>query len=125
MPDLSDCQPAGIDASTLGNHDFDYGWRRTEEFIRIAHFPIVSANIVDTDGKTMTRPYVIQTVGGIRVGIIGAILGDLVGTVITRENAGPWHDTAGSGDSAQICERVARSHRSDRSPRRISTIRAK
>src|ERR1019366_86578 len=45
---------------------------------------------VDKDGKTMTRPYVIQTVGGIRVGIIGAILGDLVGTVITKEQAGPW-----------------------------------
>ena len=81
----------GIDVSTLGNHDFDYGWRRTQEFFRIARFPIVSANIVDADGKTMTRPYVIQTVGGIRVGIIGAILGDLVGTVITKEDAGPWH----------------------------------
>ncbi len=81
----------GIDASTLGNHEFDYGWRRTQEFLHIARFPIVSANIVDADGKTMTRPYVIQTVGGIRVGIIGAILGDLVGTVITKESAGPWH----------------------------------
>jgi len=81
----------GFDASTLGNHDFDYGWRRTQEFMRIAHFPIVSANIVDKDGKSMTRPYVILTVGGIRVGIIGAILGDLVGTVITPEEAGPWH----------------------------------
>jgi 2',3'-cyclic-nucleotide 2'-phosphodiesterase (5'-nucleotidase family) len=80
----------GIDVSTLGNHDFDYGWRRTQEFIRIARFPVVSANIVDADGKTMARPYVIQTVGGIRVGIIGAILGDLVGTVITKESAGPW-----------------------------------
>jgi 2',3'-cyclic-nucleotide 2'-phosphodiesterase (5'-nucleotidase family) len=81
----------GIDAGTLGNHEFDYGWRRVQEFFRIARFPIVSANIVDAEGKTMTRPYVIQTVGGIRVGIIGAILGDLVGTVITKESAGPWH----------------------------------
>jgi 2',3'-cyclic-nucleotide 2'-phosphodiesterase (5'-nucleotidase family) len=80
----------GFDAATLGNHEFDYGWRRTQEFMRIARYPIVSANIVDAEGKTMTRPYVIQTVGGIRVGIIGAILGDLVGTVITQESAGPW-----------------------------------
>jgi 2',3'-cyclic-nucleotide 2'-phosphodiesterase (5'-nucleotidase family) len=80
----------GIDVSTLGNHEFDYGWRRVQEFFHIARFPIVSANIVDADGKTMTRPYVIQTVGGIRIGIIGAILGDLVGTVITKEEAGPW-----------------------------------
>jgi len=81
----------GIDVSTLGNHEFDYGWRRVQLFFRIARFPIVSANVVDADGKTMARPYVIQTVGGIRVGIIGAILGDLVGTVVTKESAGPWH----------------------------------
>jgi 2',3'-cyclic-nucleotide 2'-phosphodiesterase (5'-nucleotidase family) len=81
----------GIDVSALGNHEFDYGWRRVQEFIHIARFPVVSANIVDADGKTMTRPYVIQPVGGIRVGVIGAILGDLVGTVITKESAGPWH----------------------------------
>ncbi len=81
----------GLDASTLGNHDFDYGWRRTQEFMRIARFPVVSANIVDANGKTMTRPYVILTVGGLRVGIIGAMLGDLVGTVTTPEQAGPWH----------------------------------
>ena len=81
----------GLDASTLGNHDFDYGWRRAQEFMRIAHFPVVSANIVDKAGRTVTRPYVIQTVGGIRVGIIGAIMGDLVGSVITPREAGPWH----------------------------------
>jgi len=81
----------GIDVSTLGNHEFDYGWRRVQQFFRIARFPIVSANVVDADGKTMARPYVIQTVGGIRVGIIGAILDDLVGTVVTKESAGPWH----------------------------------
>ncbi len=81
----------GIDVSALGNHEFDYGWRRVQEFTRIAQFPIVSANVVDADGKTMVRPYVIKTVGGLRVGVIGAILGDLVGTVITAKEAGPWH----------------------------------
>ena len=80
----------GFDAATLGNHEFDYGWRRTQEFLRIAKYPIISANIVDAEGQTMTRPYVIQNVDGLRVGIIGAILGDLVGTVITKESAGPW-----------------------------------
>jgi 2',3'-cyclic-nucleotide 2'-phosphodiesterase (5'-nucleotidase family) len=80
----------GFDAATLGNHEFDYGWRRTQEFLHIARFPVVSANIVDADGKSMAPPYVILAAGGVRVGIIGAILGDLVGTVITREDAGPW-----------------------------------
>src|SRR6266853_656852 len=81
----------GIDVSTLGNHEFDYGWRRVQEFVRIAHFPIVSANVVDSSGKPVTGlPYVIKTVGGIRVAIIGAVMGDMVGTMVTTENVGPW-----------------------------------
>ena len=36
----------GFDASTLGNHEFDYGWRRVQEFGRIAKFPVFSANIM-------------------------------------------------------------------------------
>src|SRR5258708_19194166 len=51
----------GIDASTLGNHEFDYGWRRVQEFVRIAHFPLRSGNVVDAAGKSLTREtYVIQ-----------------------------------------------------------------
>jgi 2',3'-cyclic-nucleotide 2'-phosphodiesterase (5'-nucleotidase family) len=80
----------GIDVGTLGNHEFDYGWRRVNEFVKIARYPIVSANIMDEHGHPVTgEPFVIKNVGGIRVGIIGATLGDMVGTVITKENAGP------------------------------------
>src|SRR5260370_30791871 len=39
------------DVSTLGNHEFDYGWRGVQEFVRIARFPIVSATIVGQNGK--------------------------------------------------------------------------
>ena len=81
----------GIDVGTLGNHEFDYGYRRVEEFVKIARYPIVSANVVDERGQPVTgHPYVIQIVGGIRVGIIGAVLGDMVGTVITQESVGRW-----------------------------------
>src|ERR1700674_3288625 len=48
----------GFDAATLGNHEFDYGWRRTQEFMRIAHFPVLSANVVDSSGESLTgQPY--------------------------------------------------------------------
>lgn len=80
----------GIDVSTLGNHEFDYGWRRTQEFVRTAKFPIVSANVLERGEPATGRAYVIKTVGGIRVGIIGAVLGDMVGNVVTTENVGPW-----------------------------------
>ena len=81
----------GLDAATLGNHEFDYGWRRVREFIKIAKFPMVSANILDERGRPVSgHPYVIKTVGGIRVGIIGATLGDMVGNVVRKDDVGPW-----------------------------------
>src|SRR5262245_413041 len=41
----------GLDAGTVGNHEFDYGWRRVQEFARIAKFPLLSANVVDAHGE--------------------------------------------------------------------------
>ena len=82
----------GFDAGTLGNHEFDYGWRRTRQFARIAKFPIVSANVVDQQGKSITgKPYVIKNVGGLRVGIIGVVLGDLVSRAfVSASSVEPW-----------------------------------
>ena len=64
--------------STLGNHDFDYGWERAEGFLKAGVSPIVSANVVDGAGHLFTRHgYVIRNVNGIRVAVIGALMGDL------------------------------------------------
>src|SRR5580704_14490235 len=40
----------GFDVSTLGNHEFDYGWQRVRDFVKTAKFPIVSANVVNDQG---------------------------------------------------------------------------
>jgi 5'-nucleotidase/UDP-sugar diphosphatase len=82
----------GMDAGTLGNHEFDYGWQSVRTFAKAARFPIVSANVVDGQGRLLTgRGYVIKLVAGVRIAIIGAVLGDLVGNYSTVEQAGPWH----------------------------------
>jgi 2',3'-cyclic-nucleotide 2'-phosphodiesterase (5'-nucleotidase family) len=82
----------GFDVSTLGNHEFDYGWRRIQDFVKSAKFSIVSANVVNDQGAFLAgRPYVIKTAGGIRVAVIGLLLGDLVGNLATPEKVGPWH----------------------------------
>jgi len=79
------------DASTLGNHELDYGWNEAGKFVTIAKFPIVSSNILNAVGQPVTgKPYVIQTVGGIRVAVIGAVLGDLATALTTPEEMGPW-----------------------------------
>src|SRR4051794_23627231 len=44
----------GIDVSTLGNHEFDYGWPQAQKFLQMAKFPIVTANIEDDKGRPFT-----------------------------------------------------------------------
>jgi 2',3'-cyclic-nucleotide 2'-phosphodiesterase (5'-nucleotidase family) len=80
-----------FDASTLGNHEFDYGWRQVPTFLKKARFPIVSANVVNDAGAFLAdRPYVIKKVNGIRVAIIGAAMANLVSGFLTDITAGPW-----------------------------------
>ncbi len=82
----------GIDAATLGNHEFDYGWKQILSFVRIARFPIVTSNVENDAGALLTgKGYTIKTVGGLRVAIIGVLMADLVGNYSTEEQAGPWH----------------------------------
>jgi 2',3'-cyclic-nucleotide 2'-phosphodiesterase (5'-nucleotidase family) len=81
----------GIDVSTLGNHDFDYGCDSIPKFLTIARFPIVSANVVNDQGTTIAPPYAIKTVDGLKVGVIGAVMGNLVGVYETKETMGLCH----------------------------------
>ena len=81
----------GIDAATLGNHDFDYGWMQARKFIEVARYPIVDVNIVGAKGELFTpKPYVILTVNGLRVAVIGAMTDDLA-TLTIPKAMGPWH----------------------------------
>jgi 5'-nucleotidase len=65
----------GLDAMTLGNHEFDKGPALTGSLVDQARFPVVSANL-DVSGEPALagklRPYVVRVYGGERVGIIGA-----------------------------------------------------
>ena len=78
----------GFDASTLGNHEFNYGLSFLEKSLAGANFPVVSANIAKKKGsdptkdETLLKPYVlldrVVTDGSgvehqIKVGIIGFV----------------------------------------------------
>lgn len=81
----------GFDAGCLGNHDFDYGWMQARKFVEISKYPTVSCNVVGPDGKLFTpQPYVILTVNGLRVAIIGAMTDDLK-TLQFPKAMGDWH----------------------------------
>jgi 2',3'-cyclic-nucleotide 2'-phosphodiesterase (5'-nucleotidase family) len=80
-----------IDAATLGNHDFDYGWMQTRKFMATANYPVVSANMVDEKGETFTRHRsVMLKVNGLRVAVIGGMTEDLK-TLSTPTLLGQWH----------------------------------
>lgn len=65
----------GYDAMATGNHEFNFGlnalWRLKEQ----AQFPILGANVVSTyhDRRRDFEPYVIRTVGGVRVALLGIV----------------------------------------------------
>jgi 5'-nucleotidase / UDP-sugar diphosphatase len=82
-----------LDASVLGNHEFDYGWRKISEFREAARFPVLAANVTDDRGRLLTRtPYAILTpggAGGLRVAVIGVLTADLP-NLTTPDRFGPW-----------------------------------
>jgi len=81
----------GIDAATLGNHDFDYGWPQTRKFMTTSKYPIVSANVVGAQGQLFTRePYTILNVNGLRVAVLGAMTHTL-DTLTTPKLVEEWH----------------------------------
>ncbi len=63
----------GYDVGTLGNHEFDNGVEALAAALKFANFDLVSANY-DVKGTVLegrVKPYVVKTVGGIKVGLFG------------------------------------------------------
>jgi 5'-nucleotidase len=90
----------GVNASTIGNHELDEGYR---ELLRMqfggchptdgcqfrssfpgARFPILGANVFFDNGLPAAAPLTVKVVGGVPVGIIGVTLKDLP-LVVTPE----------------------------------------
>ena len=65
----------GVDAATLGNHEFDYGPAELQKRIAESKFPWVVANAFGAGARPFpgTRMYIIRTVCGTPIGILGLI----------------------------------------------------
>ena len=64
----------GVDAMTLGNHEFDNGRETMEAVLGRAAFPILCANILDETTQRVlpfAAPYVLLERSGVRIGVIG------------------------------------------------------
>lgn len=70
----------GYDALALGNHDYDTGEQALIEAVKLAKFPILSANLIYSDTKEIPpyiRPYVIIEKLGIKIAVIGITTTDI------------------------------------------------
>ena len=83
----------GIDAHCLGNHEFDYGWERIEDFERASDAPILAANVINQQGDLLLPAATVLQAGNLEIAVIGALTPRLL-ALIKPDQAGPWRATA-------------------------------
>ena len=77
MPAIDVENAWGLDATSLGNHEFDFGLERLFAHQERANFPFLASNVVEEDtGDTpdWLRGSHVFRVNGIRVGVIGSVV---------------------------------------------------
>ncbi|HNX56965.1 MAG TPA: bifunctional UDP-sugar hydrolase/5'-nucleotidase [Prolixibacteraceae bacterium] len=62
-----------IDATCIGNHEFDYGWQNMLTQFQKAKFPILNGNIFPENSNELlwNKPYLILQQNGLKIGVIG------------------------------------------------------
>lgn len=98
----------GYDVATLGNHEFDYGFQRLNELIKLAEFDTVACNIRYTGtGENYIadiKPYTIKDFGGVKVAFVGIVTPESI-TSSTPKNFmedGKYVYDLGDGDNGLI-----------------------
>jgi 2',3'-cyclic-nucleotide 2'-phosphodiesterase (5'-nucleotidase family) len=86
VPTIRAMNAIGYTAAAVGNHEFDYGQDALRMRLREASFPFLSANIQTPVAEIVK--YMVKTVKGIRIGIIGATTEDLTTTTHPRNLGG-------------------------------------
>ena len=105
MPTIDVENAWGLDATSYGNHEFDYGVDRLKTQQQRAHFPFLATNIVDTaTGKLppWVTPSVVFKVNGVKVGVIGAELQSTPGARRRRGDGRPHVPRRGPAHQGRI-----------------------
>lgn len=67
-----------IDASTIGNHEFDFGADAADKSLQACSFPIIATNLKSSTLSCHILKKLIIEKNGYKIGILGAILPELV-----------------------------------------------
>lgn len=65
---------AKVEFSAIGNHEFDWGRERIEDWAKDGNFTYLAANIYDTNTNspvTWAKPYAVKEINGVKIGFIG------------------------------------------------------
>ena len=74
QPTIDVLNALGLQASAVGNHEFDRGADDlTDRVVPASDFPILGANVERADGSPLLDAYEIVDVDGLSVGVIGAV----------------------------------------------------
>ena len=79
----------GYAAGGIGNHEFDVGPDNLSRLVGLFDYPLIAADILDTEGRPVFRaePLVVHR-GGLRLGIMGVSCADMEGVVSPARFAG-------------------------------------
>ena len=73
------------DAFVIGNHEFDYGQYALDSALMKAKFDYLSGNVFfNPKNKTFGKPFIIEDVNGIKVGVIGITAPDLETLILPK-----------------------------------------
>ena len=61
----------GYDVATIGNHEFDYGYKNLAELAAAAEFPIIAANVMYNGKTAFEANKVFELESGVKVGVFG------------------------------------------------------
>lgn len=89
VPAVEALNALGLDADTLGNHNFDHGLERLQKLMGLARYRHLAANIVAPDGATLAPPTHVFPLDGVRVGVIGVGNPDTP-SLVAPGRTGPW-----------------------------------
>jgi 2',3'-cyclic-nucleotide 2'-phosphodiesterase/3'-nucleotidase len=83
-----------FDAMAVGNHEFNYGLDVLRKAQKESSFPWLSANTLRTsDGRAAFPEYIVKSVGGVRVGVLGLTTPNIPGWEPEENRVGlKWED---------------------------------
>jgi 5'-nucleotidase / UDP-sugar diphosphatase len=128
-PDIECLNAMGVDAMTVGNHEFDFGLENFQKLRQRAAFPFVSANIVEKEsGRPLCSPFLtIPLKGGLALTMIGVTTEDFL-SITEPGNVAKLGVTGSVSSVRQAYEQVRHrgpvvllSHSKHRTDREIAT----